>query len=86
MSMEALALRPKVHLACKQSVVLKGGSRFFGSMDSIPESGQYREGLLLHFLCGQGQMLLLLPGGTNGKGNVRSFVGCHRERLSHYYS
>lgn len=39
-SMRTLALRPKVHLACRQSAVLKGGSRFFGSMDSIPESGQ----------------------------------------------
>lgn len=51
---------------------------------SIPESSQQREGLLPHFLCGQGQMLLLLPGGTNGKGNVHSFVGCLRERTSHY--
>lgn len=40
LSMQTLTLRPKVHLACRQSVVLKGGSRFFGSMDSIPESGQ----------------------------------------------
>lgn len=40
MSMEALALRSKVHLACRPFVVLKGGSRFFGCMDSIPESGQ----------------------------------------------
>lgn len=40
MSMEALALRPKVHLACRLFVVFKGGSRFFKCMDSIPESGQ----------------------------------------------
>lgn len=39
-SMEALALRSKVHLACRPFVVLKGGSRFFRCMDSIPESGQ----------------------------------------------
>lgn len=29
--MEALALRPKVHLACRPFVVLKGGSRFSGA-------------------------------------------------------
>lgn len=40
MSMEALALRPKVHLACRPFVVLKGGSLVPGCMDSIPESGQ----------------------------------------------